>query len=530
MRELIQPFILISILLIAISCKPQEKTVADEPLETNLQGSINYRSNLPFDSTLVAPFFKSFPELAKYEKDIFTIYRNHQYNQIWFDQKGIIEFGNSLYSKVIGFDSEGVSAKFPYQEKLDGIFVTEIENTLSQTETELMISCMFLFYAEKVYKGLDDKTTSAIGWLLPRKQVSYVSILDSVMLKPELLGMDEQTLIPQYYKLRDVLQRYRDIEKKGGWNPIDLDPKLKAYKPGDTAKAILQIRERLYITGDIKQNSKSNKYDTEMVAAVKKYQLRNGYKPDSLISPKHINQMNVPIGERIKQIMVNMERCRWISPDFAKAKEFIVVNIPSYKLNLYRDGKSDFESPVVVGAVMTKTVVFSGNMSYIVFSPYWNIPQSIINKDVKPGMARNKNYLAKHNMEWNNGQVRQKPGKNNSLGLVKFIFPNSHNIYLHDTPSKSLFEKESRAFSHGCVRVGKPRDLAITILKDDPNWTPEKIDKAMNAGKESSYTLKHKIPVYIGYFTAWVDENGEINFYEDVYDRDQRLAEIMMDY
>jgi len=179
---------------------------------------------------------------------------------------------------------------------------------------------------------------------------------------------------------------------------------------------------------------------------------------------------------------------------------------------------------------MTKTVIFSGNMSYIVFSPYWNVPQSIINKDVKPGMARNKNYLAKHNMEWNNGQVRQKPGKNNSLGLVKFMFPNSHNIYLHDTPSKSLFEKDSRAFSHGCVRVGKPRDLAITLLKDDPDWTPERIDKAMNAGKETSYTLKNKIPVYIGYFTAWVGENGEINFYEDIYNRDQRLAEIMMDY
>ena len=528
MRKLILPVSLIFLVFLSGSCKPQVKTVTVEPLETQLNGSINYKSDLPFDSSLVAPFFISYPELAKYEKDILTIYRKHDYNQIWFDKNGIIEFGNSLYSKFMAFDSEGVSAKFPYQEKLDGIFVSEIENTLNTAETELMISCMFLFYAEKVYTGVDDKTTAAIGWLLPRKQLSYVSLLDSIMLKPESLGKDEHILIPQYYKLRDVLQRYRDIEKKGGWNLIDLDPKLKAYKPGDTARAIQQIRQRLFVTGDIRVNNNSNKYDAELVAAVKKFQLRNGYKPDSLISPKHINRMNIPISERIKQIMVNMERCRWISPEIAKAKEFIVVNIPSYKLNLYRDGKSDFESPVVVGAVMTKTVIFSGNMSYIVFSPYWNIPQSIINKDVKPGMKKNKNYLAAHNMEWNNGQVRQKPGKNNSLGLVKFMFPNSHNIYLHDTPSKSLFEKESRAFSHGCIRVGKPRDLAITILKDDPNWTPEKIDKAMNAGKESSYTLKHKIPVYIGYFTAWVGDNGEINFYEDVYDRDQSLAEIMM--
>jgi len=182
-----------------------------------------------------------------------------------------------------------------------------------------------------------------------------------------------------------------------------------------------------------------------------------------------------------------------------------------------------------VGNKMTKTVIFTGMMSHIVFSPYWNLPQSIINKEVKPGMAKNKNYLEKHNMEWNNGQVRQKPGKNNSLGLVKFIFPNADDIYMHDTPGKSLFANERRAFSHGCIRVGKPRDLAIEILKDDPNWTPAKIDVAMHAGKESTYVLKNKIPVYIGYLTAWVDQQGVINFYDDIYQLDERLTELLFD-
>jgi murein L,D-transpeptidase YcbB/YkuD len=167
-------------------------------------------------------------------------------------------------------------------------------------------------------------------------------------------------------------------------------------------------------------------------------------------------------------------------------------------------------------------------MSHIVFSPYWNPPQSIIAKEIKPKLKKNKNYLKTHNMEWNNGQIRQKPGRNNSLGLVKFIFPNSNDIYMHDTPAKSLFKKESRAFSHGCIRVGKPRDFAIEILKDDPNWTSAKIDAAMHAGKESRYSLKKKIPVYIGYQTAWVDPEGRINFYEDIYDRDGRLAELLI--
>lgn len=132
-------------------------------------------------------------------------------------------------------------------------------------------------------------------------------------------------------------------------------------------------------------------------------------------------------------------------------------------------------------------------------------------------------------MEWNEGRVRQKPGLKNSLGLIKFLFPNSNDIYLHDTPSKSLFEREERAFSHGCIRVDKPKDLAIEILKDDPKWTPEKIEEAMNKGKETWYTLKEKIPVYIGYFTAWVDNDGTIHFYNDIYKRDELLASMLFE-
>jgi murein L,D-transpeptidase YcbB/YkuD len=511
------------------SCDRKVKAPPKTALDTYLQEEFIREKSIPFDSALITSFYNTYPDLQKYQKDAVTIYQKHQFNHIWMDNKGVTDFGHALYSKAIGLETEGIPSAFPYQEKMDGVFLDEIENTLSETETEIMLTNLFLFYFEKKIKGIDEKTTTDIGWLLPRKQLSYTAILDSVLLNPELINREEKVLLPQYFKLRDYLQRYREIEKNGGWNPIELDPKLKAYKPGDSAKAILQIRERLFVTGDLTQNNGSNQYDAELVEAVKKYQSRNGYKADKLIAPKHIKEMNVPIGERIKQIMINMERCRWISPEIITAREFIVVNIPSFKLNLYRDGKNEFESPVVVGKTVTKTVIFSGNMSYIVFSPYWNLPTSIINKEVKPGMAKNPNYLAAHNMEWNNGQVRQKPGKGNSLGLVKFMFPNSNNIYLHDTPSKSLFERESRAFSHGCIRVGKPRDLAITILKEDPDWPPKKIDAAMHAGKESICTLKNKIPVYIGYFTAWVDENGEINFFDDIYKRDERLAELLID-
>ncbi len=528
MRSLLILFIAVVLIYLPESCKPQKKNTTIQTEEPDLSGSINYRSNFPFDSTMVAPFFKSFPELTRYGKDVVIIYRKYTFNHIWYDKNGVIEFANSLYSKINILENEGVSAKFPYKSKIDGIFLDEIENTLNETDTELMLTCLFLFYSEKVHKGIDEVTTTDMGWFLPRKQLSYTDLLANYLTDPTLIERDDRTLLPQYFKLRKALLRYREIEKNGGWKRIELDPKVKAYKPGDTSRVIVQIRERLFLTGELSQNSKSNRYDDELLAGLKKFQIHNGFLPDRQILPKHIAKMNVPVGDCIKKIIVNMERFRWIEPELVKARELVFVNIPSFDLKLIRSGKIEFTSPVVVGKVMNKTVIFSGKMSYIVFSPYWNVPQSIINKEVKPGMAKNPKYLDEHNMEWNDGRVRQKPGKKNSLGLVKFIFPNSNDIYLHDTPSKSLFQRESRAFSHGCIRVGKPRDLAIEILKDDPNWTPQKIDQAMNGGVERSYTLKNKIPVYIGYFTAWVDDNGALNFYDDVYKRDNRLADIIM--
>jgi murein L,D-transpeptidase YcbB/YkuD len=205
-----------------------------------------------------------------------------------------------------------------------------------------------------------------------------------------------------------------------------------------------------------------------------------------------------------------------------------VVNIPSFTLTYFKEGKPVLVSKVVVGKSMNKTAVFSGQMNQIIFSPYWNVPPSILRKEILPAIAKNRNYLAKHDMEWVGNRVRQRPGTQNALGKVKFVFPNSHIIFMHDTPSKSLFDKEQRAFSHGCIRVARPRDLAIEVLRGDKNWPVEKIDAAMNREVEKTYNLKTRIPVYIGYFTAWVDGEGQIHFYDDIYGHDERLSTILL--
>ena len=482
--------------------------------------------SLSFDSTLVATFYAKYPKLVLYQKQALELYRKNQYTYLWYNKKGRKETAEVIYNKMNNLFEEGVQTKVPYKEILDGLFAKT--GAKPNVEVELFLTNYYFYYTNKVLQGIDSTKIEELGWYLPRKKLSYGQYLDSVLVDPKLIDNKEQ-LIGQYYKLKSVLQQYRTIEKNGGWEAIALPADFKSLKPGDSSVLVSQIRKRLFLTKDIASDSKSDVYDESLQEAVLKYKKRNGFSEDYTILPKHIDEMNVPISDRIKTIMVNMERCRWISTDLTKAKEFIVVNIPSYRLTYFKEGKVALVSKVVVGTALNETVIFSGMMSYVVFSPYWNVPKSIRDKEILPAIRRNKNYLAQHQMEWKGEMIRQKPGPNNSLGLVKFLFPNSNNIYLHDTPSKNLFSQEKRAFSHGCIRVEKPKELAKLILQDDPNWTPEKIEAAMNGGKEKWYTLKNKIPVYIGYFTAWVDDDGLMNFHKDIYERDNALANLLLE-
>jgi murein L,D-transpeptidase YcbB/YkuD len=222
-----------------------------------------------------------------------------------------------------------------------------------------------------------------------------------------------------------------------------------------------------------------------------------------------------------------MERCRWIAPEMTKTKEYIIINIPSFKLIYKRDGKTELESNVFVGGTMNETIIFSSAISHLIFSPYWNIPTSIVESEIKTALESDKNYLVANDMEWTKKGLRQRPGPKNPLGKVKFIFPSASDIYLHDSPVKNLFESEYRAYSHGCINVNKAQELTYLILKNNTDWSVDRITKAMESGDETICILKNKIPVHIGYFTAWVNDSGEISFFIDIYQRDDRLAEIL---
>jgi L,D-transpeptidase YcbB len=514
--------------------KNQELNVSVKNADTILPQKATYipqvnllheSSGIALDSNELTKFMKMYPAYQTQQKDLIALYRKNSYNYLWFDKNGLIEHAHQLYNLMTNLPNQGISDSIPYLSVLTNRLDNNDNNI--DPETELLMSAGYLVYAKKTVGGIiDPAVAKTIDWNLPTKKLSYTDLLDSFLQAPHQANLKEKTNISQYFQLQSYLQKYREMEKKGGWKTIPTDPNKKTLKPGDSSFIIPLIKERLLFTEDLSYDNQSNLYDATLIAAIIRYKKRNGNKLDSTITASHIAEMNVPLSKRIEQIMVNMERCRWI-PVIPADATYLFVNIPEYRLHYIKNGKTYFESDVVVGKPATKTVIFSGDMKYVVFSPYWYVPSSIIKKEVKPGMARNRNYLANHRMEWNGGKVRQLPGPSNSLGLVKFIFPNSNNIYMHDSPAKSLFNEENRSFSHGCIRVAKPRDLAISILADDPNWNPEKIDLAMNAGKEQSYTLKKTLPVYIGYFTAWVDQEGLLNFRKDIYSRDDRLADLI---
>ncbi len=504
------------------------KTV-EEPIEP---GGFNANSGIKFDSTYIKKFLADKPLFKSFRKEFDTFYRANNYNYVWYDKNGLIEFSSALISGLSSIEEEGVSANIPYKDTIDLLLHSPVDSSnrvAPDLNTELMLTGEYFYYAEKVWSGELNSKAESINWYLPRKKLSYAALLDDNLKKRSIEEPQGQFVTPQYQGLKQALAQYRKIDKDGNEVVVpSLSKGAASIKPGNSSAVVTAVRKRLAQLGAIAGTDTSSMFDASLAGIVYQLKDRYGLKTDSTITNGFINAINVPAKKRAEQIMVNMERMRWVSEDSTVSKEFILVNIPEYMLVYFENSKPACRCNVVVGKPMNKTVIFSGDMKYVVFSPYWNVPTSIINKEIKPGMARDKNYLAKHNMEWNGGRVRQKPGPKNSLGLVKFLFPNSNNIYLHDTPSKSLFSETDRAFSHGCVRVAKPKDLAIRVLKQYPEWTPEKIDAAMHTGKEQYVTLNRTIPVYIGYFTAYIGgTDRQVYFRNDIYQRDDRLLNML---
>lgn len=490
-------------------------------------------SDLTLDSAAVEQFIRENKPGEKRAEQMRKFYRSRDYHYAWFNGKGLAQQARAfwnLHNNYLNYAQDSTLYDQQLHRQMSEL-LNEEDVTLSQQQMmnlELELTDHFFDYAHYAYAGRINP--DELQWHIPRKKVHPVALLDSLVSR-DGKELSEWEPVNQQYKLaRKELKRLYEIQKQGGWPQINRAKEV--YRVGDSAAAVTQIKQRLKAGGDYLSTDLSAQFTPALEYAVQSAQQRFGLVADGVVGPRTIKEWNVPVEQRIKQLLVNMERMRWMPAHEQGTR--LVANIPEFRLHVLKGDKQVFDMKIVVGKAAHETVVFNDKLKYIVFSPYWNVPRSIVRNEILPQMKRNPSYLAAHNMEKTGERgglpvIRQRPGGSNALGRVKFLFPNSYSIYFHDTPAKSLFDQQNRAFSHGCIRLEQPTRLARYLLRDRKEWTDERITDAMYSGSPKWVTLKDPIPVEITYFTAWVDENGKLNFRDDIYGHDRELAEHLFD-
>ncbi len=348
---------------------------------------------------------------------------------------------------------------------------------------------------------------------------------------------------PYYSILKENLQRYRAMAA----HPWPVIPNGKVLKEGSRGPRVLLLRKRLAAEGyraSLKAGGNATQvFDSTLSEIVKQFQEQHALDADGAVGKNTLRELNIPASKRVDTIRVNLERARWILHDLEP--EFLIVNIAGFKLYFVKNGKRQWQSKVMVGKPFWKTPCFRATIQYVVANPYWVVPPGILAKETIPKIKRDLSYLKKQNLEIVDSKgrvinprsinwakvnprrfpyiIRQKPGPKNALGRIKFIFPNKHFVFLHDTPAKSLFSRSMRAFSHGCIRVEKPMELADILFKGSKKWNRDKIQEIINSGETTTIHLEHPMPILILYWTVTTRKDGGINFLHDIYNRDQKI-------
>jgi len=475
------------------------------------------------------------------------LYRLYGNNALWLSADGLHKpRTKALTDALLAANADGMRmADYPIGPLATAIAaVKQTQNpTAEQLATaDVMLTASFVALGEDLLTGQIDPRTVSQSWHVDPEEENVDSALVR-NLRFERLDKALATMRPtdgDYAGLSRELQRYRAIVARGGWQPI---PATKNVKPGESiSPAVLAaVRSRLAAEGIVPAAGPATSsmfpssqptagvtagvYDAALAGAVALYQSRHAINVDSALGKETIESMNVPADYRLGEIAANMERFRWLPRSFGS--RYVFVNVPAFKLEAFDAGKKTFEMKVIVGQEYEDraTPVFADSMETVVFRPYWNVTPDIAAKEIFPkGPA----YWEKENMEtYREGsalRIRQRPGPKNALGLVKFLFPNDYNIYLHDTPNRELFKEDVRAFSHGCIRVEKPDQLAQWVL----GWDASKVSEWMgNSPDNRSVRVPRKIPVYIAYFTAYIN-NDQLHFGNDLYSRNDKLVPQVM--
>jgi L,D-transpeptidase YcbB len=363
----------------------------------------------------------------------------------------------------------------------------------------------------------------------------------------DLSSVIEQLHSPheQYEKLMKALQEYRKLEQGMAFQKVASGN--ATLKPGDSHPVVPSIRKRLFITDiDNYEPEDSLLYDEKLAEGVRRFQERHGLIADGVIRETTSRYLNQPFRHKADLIELNLERIRWLPTNYGD--DYISINVPEYMLRVFEKGKKQLEMRVVLGSEFNATPIFSDSIEYIVFSPTWNVPKSIMGEEMIPELQANPTAfdperfvfyqdgkeVHPEDIDWTDEeldtgkiQIVERPGETNSLGLMKFIMPNNYNVYLHDTPAEKLFKKNKRAYSHGCVRLERPMDFAKYLLRDNKKWDEERILESMQKEEPVTVILKKKYHVEIEYRTVWVDDDGKVQFRDDIYGHDKRQLALL---
>lgn len=490
---------------------------------------------------------------GSYGQALKTLYTERDYQPIWSKAKRLRQPAASLLTELCQAEQQGLDAADYDLDHIERLLreayveppQEDWNHALRLAELELDLSAVFLRYADHLGHGRIAKDKLRRAWAIEDDAAPVDLVLTANAATAGEVARAVRSVVDHhagYAELQKALVRYQEIEGKGGWPTIPAGPVLSRGRSGERVSL---LRQRLMTTGDLDSPATDQLFDEALAAAVTRFQARHGLEGDGVVGGETLAALNVPVADRIRQITVNLERHRWLPQSLGD--EYVMVNIPDFRLHAQRDGKPALSMAVIVGQRMQQTPIFSGEMTYLVFRPYWNVPESIAVEELLPKF-KEEGYLERDQFEGVDGdgqvidisqldqqelaagkqRLRQRPGYASALGLVKFMFPNEFNVYLHDTPTGHLFERSRRDFSHGCIRVERPLELAEYALEANDDWSRQRIEEAMVHGEDDrEVKLERPIPVRIIYLTAWVDSAGVVQFRRDIYGHDASVQKAL---
>ncbi len=536
--------ITVTVLSLLLLCSAHSHAVSEEQFQDVFAEHLNRGPASYMD---VEAHGKSAVEI---DKKLIEIYRGNGLQPIWIRDGKPDSRAVDILAVLEDAESHGLDPVSYFTDKIRQYW--NRKDTTSLVRLDILLTMGMVRYVADQREGrIEPRLVDPVLFETARDaEVDWNDLLQAAFAAPDMKAFMEQQAPPllQYRKLREKLSEYRQITAEGGWPLI---PGEETLKPGEEDQRVAIVRQRLVATKELPtEDMASTLFDESLADAVKRFQTRHNLNPDGVIGKQTMAAMNVSVTDRIEQIVINMERYRWLKR--FNDDRLVAVNIAGFRAAAGKPGAFDLTMPVIVGKTYHATPVFSEIIKYVEFNPYWNLPASIARTETLPKLKQDPLYLQKHNMRifqgWEEGapeldattmdwskiserdmnryRVRQDPGPNNALGTLKIMFPNKYSVYLHDTPAHGLFKQEQRAFSHGCIRMSRPAEMAAWVLGgEEKGWNVERVNKIVNDRERQVVVLDEPIPVYILYRTAFVNpEENMLHFYADIYGRDNLLA------